>query len=195
MTPPSHARSLPHSAVPSQRHPDAPAPGTPLPSHYDRCFTCGPDHPTGLRMQVNAGEGVSVEASFTVTEDHQGVPDWRMGGLLASAVDETFGALGWLLRVPMVTARLETASRASLSRSAVSFDVVARCDGISRRRVYLSAEGRLGDGEGDVAIRAFSVFVQVPIEHFVKHGRRQELDAASERPEVLTALSSFEVNP
>ncbi len=194
MTPPSHARSLPHSAVPSQRHPDAPAPGTPLPSHYDRCFTCGPDHPTGLRMQVNAGEGVSVEASFTVTEDHQGAPGLAHGGLLASAVDETFGALGWLLRVPMVTARLETDFVRPVPVGSV-LHVVARCDGISRRRVYLSAEGRLGDGEGEVAIRAFSVFVQVPIEHFVRHGRRQELDAASQRPEVRTALSSFEVNP
>jgi acyl-coenzyme A thioesterase PaaI-like protein len=143
-------------------------------------------------MQVLAGEGVSVRASFTVTEDHQGAPGLAHGGILASAVDETFGAIGWLVRVPMVTARLETSFVHPVPVGSV-LQVVARCDGISRRRVYLSAEGTLGDGE--TAIRSSAIFVQVPLQHFADHGRREDLDQAVERPEVRRSVATFEVNP
>jgi hypothetical protein len=80
------SQRVPAGAQLPQRHANAPAPGEPLPSLYDRCFTCGPAHPTGLHMQVLAGEGISVRASFTVTEDHQGAPGLAHGGILASAV-------------------------------------------------------------------------------------------------------------
>jgi acyl-coenzyme A thioesterase PaaI-like protein len=183
---------VPAGAQLPQRHADAPPPGKPLPSHYDHCFTCGPTHPTGLHMQVLAGEGVSVRASFTVSDDHQGAPGLAHGGILASAVDETFGAIGWLLRVPMVTARLETSFVRPVPVGSV-LQMVARCDGISHRRVYLSAEGTLGDGE--VAIRSRAVFVQVPLQHFADHGRREDLDKAIGRPEVQRSLAAFEVNP
>jgi acyl-coenzyme A thioesterase PaaI-like protein len=143
-------------------------------------------------MQVLAGEGISVRASFTVTDDHQGAPGLAHGGVLASAVDETFGAVGWLLRVPMVTARLETNFVCPVPVGSV-LNLVARCDGISHRRVFLSAEGTLVDG--DVGIRSRAVFVQVPLQHFAEHGRREDLDKAIERPEVQRSLATFEVNP
>jgi acyl-coenzyme A thioesterase PaaI-like protein len=143
-------------------------------------------------MQVLAGEGVSVRASFTVTEDHQGAPGLAHGGILASAVDETFGAIGWLLRVPMVTARLETSFVCPVPVGSV-LNVVACCDGISRRRVYLSARGVLGDGS--LAILSSAVFMQVPLQHFADHGRPEDLDKAAERPEVQRSVATFEVNP
>jgi acyl-coenzyme A thioesterase PaaI-like protein len=191
VTHPLTSHRVPAGAQLPPRHLDAPAPGELLPSHYDHCFTCGPAHPTGLHMQVLAGEGVSVRASFTVTEDHQGAPGLAHGGILATAVDETFGAIGWLVRVPMVTARLETSFVHPVPVGSVQ--VVARCDGISRRRVYLSAEGTLGDGE--IAIRSSAVFVQVPLQHFAEHGRREDLDRAAQRPEVRRSVTTFEVNP
>jgi acyl-coenzyme A thioesterase PaaI-like protein len=189
---PLTSHRVPAGAQLPQRHPDAPAPGEPLPSHYDHCFTCGPAHPTGLHMRILADEGISVRASFTVTDDHQGAPGLAHGGVLASAVDETLGAVGWLLRVPMVTARLETSFVRPVPVGSV-LNMVARCDGISHRRVYLSAEGTLADGV--VAIRSRALFVQVPLQHFAEHGRRAELDKAIERPEVQRSLAKFEVNP
>jgi acyl-coenzyme A thioesterase PaaI-like protein len=192
VTRPLTSHQAPAGAEPPQRHPDAPPPGELLPSHYDHCFTCGPAHPTGLHMQVLAGEGVSVRAFFTVTEDHQGAPGLAHGGILTSAVDETFGAIGWLLRVPMVTARLETRFVCPVPVGSV-LNVVARCDGMSRRLVYLSAGGVLGDG--DIALRSSAVFVQVPLQHFADHGRPEDLDRAAERPEVQRSVAAFEVNP
>src|SRR4030095_2189962 len=88
--------------------PEAPAPGEPISSHYNRCFGCGDDHPTGLHMHVTAGEGLTISAMFTVTEDHQGAPGLAHGGLLTAAFDEALGSLAWLLRKPMVTVQLGT---------------------------------------------------------------------------------------
>jgi len=45
----------------------------PLPSHYNHCFGCGREHPTGLHLLMEGG-GREVRGSFTVTEHHQGAP-------------------------------------------------------------------------------------------------------------------------
>lgn len=65
------AMMRPDGAVHPERHPDAPTPGTQIGSHYHRCFGCGDDHATGLHMHVTSGDGLSIKAMFTVSEDHQ----------------------------------------------------------------------------------------------------------------------------
>ena len=52
--------SPPPDAVLPMRSANAPAVGTPIPSHYRWCFGCGSEHPTGLHMQITAGEGLRV---------------------------------------------------------------------------------------------------------------------------------------
>ncbi|MGH8824290.1 MAG: hypothetical protein ACRDVN_07435 [Jiangellaceae bacterium] len=60
--------AVPDDAVLPARHPDAPAPGELIASHYHLCVGCGRDHPTGLRVEVTAGEGLTLSGRFTVTE-------------------------------------------------------------------------------------------------------------------------------
>jgi acyl-coenzyme A thioesterase PaaI-like protein len=80
----------------------------PLPSHYDRCFGCGRDHPTGLHLEMwGLDDELRVRGSFTVTEHHQGAPGLAHGGVISAAVDEGMGYLLWLVGSPAVTARLE----------------------------------------------------------------------------------------
>ena len=90
--------------TPGERHVDAPAPGEPVVSHYHLCFGCGVDHPTGLHMQITAGEGLNVTAEFEVGVDHQGAPGLAHGGMLTTAIDETLSAINWLLRSWIPTA-------------------------------------------------------------------------------------------
>jgi acyl-coenzyme A thioesterase PaaI-like protein len=160
----------PADAVLPPRHPDAPAAGSLVPVHYEQCFGCGPAHPTGLRVQTVAGTGLDVRATFRVTEHHQGAPGLAHGGALAAAFDEVLGALGWLLLVPMVTGRLQTEF---LRPVPVGSEVTmsARVDGVDGRRVFCSGEGTVGD---TAVVRAWAVFVQVPREHFRRHGRPVE---------------------
>jgi len=155
---------------PPVRHPDAPPPGQPLGPHYAQCFACGEEQPTGLQMRTVAGEGMRGLATFTVTEAHQGAPGLAHGGLLACAFDEALGTVvGYLLRRPAVTGRLETDFVRPVPVGATLY-IDAGLDGIAGRKVYVSATGRLDAENGPIAVRARAVFVKVRLEHFTTHG-------------------------
>jgi acyl-coenzyme A thioesterase PaaI-like protein len=176
-----------------ERHPDAPAPGQPVPSHYARCFACG-DDTAGLQMDVRAGEGLSVSAEFTVSERHQGAPGLAHGGLLAAAFDEALGSLQWLLQVPSVTGRLETDF---IRPVPVGSTVLIRAWIVGRagRKIWSAAEGRLGGPDGPLVVTAAALFIVVPLEHFTEHGRAAEVETARDDDRVRRTVRSFEVNP
>ena len=163
-------------AIVPQRHPDAAPPGTEIASHYRNCFGCGVDHPSGLHMRVLAGEGLTLSATFEVGPLHQGAPGLAHGGLLTAAVDETLGALNWLLMTPAVTARLDTNFVRPVPLGSV-LELSARIVGVAGRKVYTAAIGRLGAG-GPIAVTASGLFIQVPRGHFVEHGRAEEVATA-----------------
>jgi acyl-coenzyme A thioesterase PaaI-like protein len=190
---PNSALPPPDAEIPSP-HPQAPPPGSRLDSHYARCFGCGDGHDTGLRMRVTVGEGLTVHAAFTVTEDHQGAPGLAHGGLLSAAVDEALGSLFWLLRTPAVTGRLETEFLRPVPVGA-TLHLTARCVGVSGRRVFTQAEGRLDAVDGRPALRATAVFVTVQTSHFRTHGRAVDVAAAAHDADVAAAARTFEVNP
>ncbi len=184
----------PADAAQAVRHPDAPPPGTPISSHYALCFGCGADHPAGLNLRVVAGEGVSAQAVLEVGEYHQGAPGLAHGGLLAAAFDEAMGYVNWLVRVPAVTGRLETTFRRPVPVG-TSLHLDARAVGVADRRVFMAAEGRIGAPDGEVAVTAAAVFVQVPLEHFSTHGRAQDVAAAVAAARATGNVRRYEVNP
>lgn len=160
-------------AVLPPRHPDAAPVGTEIASHYRKCYGCGVDHPSGLHVRVVAGEGLTLRAQFEVGTWHQGAPGLAHGGLLTAALDETLGALSWLIMRPSVTARLETEFVRPVPVGSV-LAIDARMLGVAGRKVYTAATGRLG-GDGPVAVRASALFVQVRSGHFRQHGRPAEV--------------------
>lgn len=176
------------------RHQDAPAPGELLGAHYDQCFGCGAVQAHGLQLAPRAGEGVTVTAEFTVRPAHQGAPGLAHGGVLVSALDETLGSLSWLLRAIAVTGRLETDFLRPVPVGATLY-LSARCTAVAGRKLYSSAEGRLGSPEGPVAVRAEAMFVEVQVEHFINNGRPEEIKAAMDEPDRVKVVRAFEVNP
>lgn len=187
LTWPDSPASPPSGAQVPSRHPDAVAPGQPIPSHYASCFGCGSAHPAGLCMVVTAGD-LSVHATFEVTELHQGAPGLAHGGLLATAFDEALGALNWLLMAPAVTARLETDFRRPVPVGSV-LHIDGEIVGIDGRKVYTRGVGRIGP-DGPVALTAAAMFVQVGVEHFLEHG-----DADRVRAEAKRRGQNVEINP
>ncbi|MEV0593582.1 PaaI family thioesterase [Nonomuraea cavernae] len=175
----------PSGTEPPKPHPDAPAPGSALGSHYSGCFGCGVDHPTGLHISAFTPDGVSVEAEFLVGEPHQGAPMLAHGGVLASAMDEVIGMSVWLFRKPYVTGRLETDFLLPVPVG-TTLHLRAWCNGISGRKAYLEAEGRIGAPDGPVAVRAAALFIEVEMEHFARHGDAEAITAEHH---------DFEVNP
>jgi len=149
--------------------PDAPPPGTELGPHYHRCFGCGADHPTGLRLAARVRDERSVTASFTVGEEHQGAPGLAHGGVLATAMDEAIGMTVWLLRTPYVTGRLEVDYRRPVPVG-TTLHIVARVNGVAERKAYLEAEARMDDPAGPVAVHGAALFIAVGFDHFAEHG-------------------------
>ncbi|MFZ0323878.1 MAG: PaaI family thioesterase [Actinomycetes bacterium] len=185
--PPSHAQ-------PPQRHPDAPAPGEPIGSHYRQCFGCGPDHPTGLHLQLTAREGCAIRAELVVSTHHQGAPGLAHGGLLTAAFDEALGTVTWLLRVPAVTAHLETDFRRPVPVGS-TLVIDAECVAVAGRKIYSRAVGRLGGEDGPIAVEAKAVFVTVALEHFRSNGRAEDIDAYVASTDSHEVVHAFEVNP
>ncbi|MFI6322143.1 PaaI family thioesterase [Nonomuraea sp. NPDC050556] len=175
----------PPGADKPEAHLHAPPPGSKLGSHYSRCFGCGDDHPTGLHLDARTPDGVTVEAEFTVGEAHQGAPGLAHGGVLAAAMDEVIGMSIWLFRKPYVTGRLETDYLMPVPVG-TTLHLRAWCNGISGRKAYLEAEGRLGAPDGPVAVRAAALFIEVRMEHFATHGDAQAIAAEHH---------DYEVNP
>lgn len=184
----------PADALKPDRHPDAPAPGTLLGSHYEQCFGCGGEQPHGLHLQARAGEGATVTAEFTVKPAHQGAPGLAHGGVLATAMDETLGALSWLLRVIAVTGRLETDYVRPVPVGTVLF-LDAEVTAVHRRKIFCRATGRIGGPEGPVAVRAEALFIEVKMDHFIDNGRPEEIRAAMADPDQVKRARAFEVNP
>lgn len=185
----------PEGALIPARHPLAPATGTKVPSHYGHCFGCGELHPTGLHLVARVGEGATITAEFTVTENHQGAPGLAHGGLLSLAFDEALGKLMWLLRSPAVTARLETDFIRPVPLGTTLF-ITAEITGQINRKVYSAAIGRLGSPDGEIAVRAAALFVIVPMSHFLTKAPEGFLKEVAKNPELLAFVDpEFEINP
>ena len=185
----------PVDAVLPTRHPGSPRPGEALGTHYAQCFGCGEDRPDGLKLRVEAGEGVSVAAEFEVTPAHQGAPGLIHGGLLATAFDEVLGSVSWLLGVPTVTGRLETDYLKPVPVGRV-VHLRAWCVGRAGRKYYYRAEARLDDPrDGPLAAKAAALFVAVKLEHFVENGRGEEVQTVLDDPDRYRSLQAFKLNP
>ncbi|MEN9516829.1 MAG: hypothetical protein RLZZ159_695 [Actinomycetota bacterium] len=180
------------AAVPP-RHPQAPVPGTLLGSHNPDCYGCGASHPAGLHLIAYSGEGMTINAKFTVTELHQGAPGLAHGGLLSCAFDEALGKLMWLVRQPAVTGKLETSFRLPVPVGTTLF-IEAEIVGQEGRKIYCKAEGRLDSQEGDVAVEAAAIFIIVPMEHFVNNAPEGFRDILAGRTD-LSIDTEFEINP
>ncbi|MFP1629707.1 PaaI family thioesterase [Streptomyces sp. 5K101] len=190
----STALTPPAGATAPVRHPDAPAPGELLGAHYDQCFGCGGAQPHGLHLAARAEEGVRVTAEFTVKPAHQGAPGLAHGGVLATALDETLGSLNWLLRVIAVTGKLETDFVRPVPVGTV-LHLDAEVTAVAGRKIYSRATGRIGGPDGPVALRAGALFIEVKVDHFIDHGRAEEIRAAMADPDQIRRARAFEVNP
>jgi acyl-coenzyme A thioesterase PaaI-like protein len=185
----------PEGALLPERHPQSPPTGSQLPSHFKHCFGCGDLHPTGLHLTAIVEEGLEISAQFTVTENHQGAPGLAHGGLLSLAFDEGLGKLMWLLRSPAVTARLETDFLLPVPIGTTLF-ISARIVGQQGRKVYSVAEGRIGGVDGPIATRAASLFVIVPMKHFLENAPAEYIAAIRSNPELMAFVDpEFNINP
>lgn len=145
-------------------------------------------------MELIAGEGLRVGAEFLVTPDHQGAPGLAHGGMLALAFDEALGALNWLLLKPAVTGRLETDFRRPVKVGEL-LHIDAEIVGLAGRKLYTRAVGRLGGPEGEIALTAAALFIQVSLEHFTSNGRAEDVQRVAQERAGGAPMFQMDVNP
>ena len=138
-----------------------------LPPHYDRCFGCGPAHPTGLHMEM-AGKGMHVKGSFLVGEHHQGAPALAHGGVIAAAMDEAMGFLLWQLESLAVTAHLEVDFVRPVPMGS-RLDLDGEVERVEGRKIHARMTGSI---DGEVVARSKALFIKVGAGHFAPHASR-----------------------
>jgi acyl-coenzyme A thioesterase PaaI-like protein len=139
----------------------------PLPSHYNRCFGCGPEHPTGLHMEMS-GAGLRVKGSFLVTEHHQGAPGLAHGGVVAAAMDEGMGFLLWQLQTMAVTAHLEIDYKRPVPMGA-RLEMAGEVEKVEGRKIFARMTGHVN---GELCVQASALFLMVGVEHFQPHATK-----------------------
>ncbi|MGW5338088.1 PaaI family thioesterase [Rhodococcus pyridinivorans] len=164
--------TLPDDLVVPDLPEDRPGPGAPVPQHWNKCFGCGDDQPSGLAMEFTIGEGLEVLGRLDVATRYQGGPGFIHGGILMTAFDEVQGmACNAALRTAVVTGHFETDFARPIPLGSV-LEFRARVDGLVRRKVYTSAEARIVAGppaDPDVVVASsVGLFVVVGHEHFAK---------------------------
>jgi len=148
----------------------------PLPSHYQFCFGCGDEHPTGLHLQMTGG-GSRVEGHFMVTEHHQGAPGLAHGGVIAAAMDEGMGFVLYLLATPAVTAHIEVDFRRPVPVGS-RLDLAGVIELVEGRKIWVRMTGSV---DGTVAVESKALFLKVGIDHFLPHAKTFGADQL-ERP-------------
>jgi hypothetical protein len=74
--------------------------------------------------------------------------------------------------------------------------ISAEITGQVNRKVYCSAVGRLGSPDGPIAVRAASLYVIVPMQHFLDNAPKEYLAHVIAHPELLAFVDpEFEINP
>jgi predicted thioesterase len=101
----------------------------------------------------------------------------------------------WLLRAPAVTARLETDFLMPVPIGSILY-ITAEIIGQQGRKVYSVAEGRLNGPDGPIATRASSLFIIVPMKHFLENAPAEYIAAIRSNPELMSFVDpEFNINP
>src|SRR3954469_11157303 len=140
------------------------------PPHQSNCFGCGPTTPAGLGLRMRAdGDGVAGEVTFG--EHHEGAPGFAHGGAVAAALDDALGMLLRRLQRAAVTRRLEIDYERPCFVGR-RYDVIARCERIDGRKLWLLGELREG---GERVAAAHALFISVNAEHFLQGDAARQL--------------------
>jgi uncharacterized protein (TIGR00369 family) len=120
-----------------------------------RCFGCGQDNDSGLRLRYRrTGEG-SVEAEYAVPDHFRGAEGVVHGGIQATLLDEVMGlAVHSMLAEEdhkIVTAELNVRYR-KVAPTGVPLVIRAALERVDGTNLFLS--GRIVDANGDVLTEA-----------------------------------------
>lgn len=126
---------------------------------YDRCFGCGPAHPTGLRVRCFRTED-GVLSPVLIARQYEGPPGASHGGIVAAYLDEILAAA-----VVRGTGRVAVTGELTVryvKPVPLETPLVGRAHLVADHGRYADTEGRIEDLDGTrVFARARGRFVFV----------------------------------
>lgn len=181
------ARSLdpPADAEAPVREAQAPPPGQPLPVHNPACRGCA-DVPGSLRVESWAGEGVAVRSRVDVRPEHQGAPGLAHGGFVTAVFDECLGRAFQMVLQRAVTARLEVDFLHPVPVGTELW-VHSGADAVAGRKIWIRGSAHLGAPDGPRVAVGRGLFVAVGLDHFLTHGRAEDLEAIGATADQIAA--------
>jgi uncharacterized protein (TIGR00369 family) len=112
----------------------------------NRCFACGTENESGLRLKFNYSEdGRGAETRFVPDACYQGWKDLVHGGILMTLLDETMAKAAVRSGKNIVTAEMTTKFKHP-ARVGATLTCSARVEEIRKRVVYARASIRDEDG-------------------------------------------------
>lgn len=108
------------------------------------------------------------------------------GGLLMAAFDESLGTAHTLVVHVAVTARMETDFRRPVPVGTTLW-LHSRVDAVVGRKLFVSGSAHLDALDGPLAGTARALFLTVGAEHFLRHGRAEDLEAVGATRETIEA--------
>ena len=109
------------------------------------------------------GEGDRVWGDLTIDDRHQGPPGFAHGGAVATALDDAFGMLLYLVGRLAVTVHIEIDYRRPWLIG-TPHKIEAEIERSEQRKLFM--KGRALDPEGHVVAEATTIFLIVGFEHF-----------------------------
>lgn len=125
---------------------------------YQRCFGCGLENPSGLRVQYFT-EGEQVVAEFTPQPEHEGFPGFVHGGILYTLLDEVLSRTACLGGRWSRTGRMDVRYRAL---APLGERYVARAWVERWRGRTVAAAGEVRGADGRLVAEARGLFFLVP---------------------------------
>ena len=131
-------------------------------AHQPHCFGCGAENPCSPAFHFEQVGDDRLLATCRFDDRHQGSPGVAHGGAVATAIDDTFGTLVFVLDQPAVTVRLELDYRrqAKLGRD---LTIEAWAESREGRKLRLAAEMRDGT---ELVAEAHGLFVEIDLEQY-----------------------------
>ena len=123
-----------------------------------RCFACGPDNASGLRMTFEYGDG-TARSRVLPRREFGGWSNIMHGGIVATLLDEAMAHAAIAAGVRAVTARIEVRFRKAVPTDAPLI-VEGRVDG--RRGRVLEIEGTLSGEDGTRYAESVARFLAEP---------------------------------
>lgn len=155
----------------------------PVPGHQvkhrvygNKCFGCGPDNESGLRLKFHLNEATQrFVCKFRLQKRFEGPPAHAHGGIIATVLDEAMGKVSKLRNIIAVTGTMQVSYIRPVPLGQPLFTEGWEV-GINGRESFRAAEIR--NEKGEVLAASTGTFVEIdPERAFAKFLKKRHKDA------------------